>query len=261
MESENINTAIITGTNGGHHVVDGPLTTPAAREASPDLLVSDVDSRVVRIRPMATPVDQISRMVGARSASSMIVEYYSVDTRPGASTLSAAPETAPEGSTPEGQQMFVIHTADDRLFAPSETLILPEISVGKSDGSKESVIFYVNERITGTTGGLKVTALNISMTDEIPSIEAGAKIVRMGRAAAELDVQTAQFEALPREGSQLLPDLQDTGRAVDIHASVGQRSGLDFLRSGRGGHHGHASGHGEKLPLRLHGASHRPGEA
>lgn len=199
MESENINTAIINGTNGGHHVVDGPLTTPAAREASPELLVSDVDSRVVRIRPMATPVDQISRMVGARSASSMIVEYYSVDTRPGASTLSAAPETAPEGSTPEGQQMFVIHTADDRLFAPSETLILPEISVGKSDGSKESVIFYVNERITGTTGGLKVTALNISMTDEIPSIEAGAKIVRMGRAAAELDVQTAQFEALPEK--------------------------------------------------------------
>lgn len=199
MESENINTAIINGTNGGHHVVDGPLTTPAAREASPDLLVSDVDSRVVRIRPMATPVDQISRMVGARSASSMIVEYYSVDTRPSASTLKAAPETAADGATPDGHQMFVIHTANDRLFAPSETLILPEITVEKSDGSKESVIFYVNERITGTTGGLKVTALNISSTDELPDIGPGAKIVRMGRAAAELDVQTAQFEALPEK--------------------------------------------------------------
>lgn len=56
---------IVEGTNGGAHVVDGPLTTTAARAASPGLLMSEIDKRVVKVRPMATPIDQISRMVGA----------------------------------------------------------------------------------------------------------------------------------------------------------------------------------------------------
>ncbi len=69
------------GQSGGLHVTDGPLTTPAINETAPGLLRNEIDSRVVRIRPMATPVDQISRMIGARHSSSMIVEYYSVDTK------------------------------------------------------------------------------------------------------------------------------------------------------------------------------------
>lgn len=73
---------VITGTVGGNHVADGPLTTSVAAQASPELLTNDIDNRVVKIRPMATPIDQISRMVGARPVSSMKVEYYSVDTRP-----------------------------------------------------------------------------------------------------------------------------------------------------------------------------------
>ena len=199
METTNTNnnTSIINGTNGGYHVVDGPLTPSAAREASPGLLVNDVDSRVVRIRPMATPVDQISRMVGARSASSMVVEYYSVDTRPYASTLNSAPEPSADGTSPDGHPMLVIHTADDRLYAPTETLLLPDTAIEKADGSKEPVILYVNERMTDAAGGLKVTALNLTSADAMPAIGSGARIVRMGRAAAELDVQTAQFEALP----------------------------------------------------------------
>ncbi len=77
------NTAtVIAGTAGGNHVTDGPLTVSAVREASPELLLNEIDSRIVKVRPMATPIDQISRMVGARRAKSMIVDYYSVDTKP-----------------------------------------------------------------------------------------------------------------------------------------------------------------------------------
>ncbi len=60
---------VVTNENGTVRVTDGPLTTPAVREGSPALLLNEIDSRVVKVRPMATPVDQISRMVGARPAS------------------------------------------------------------------------------------------------------------------------------------------------------------------------------------------------
>lgn len=73
------NNTVVTEIEGAVKVIDGPLTTAAVRQGSPALLLNEIDSRVVKVRPMATPVDQISRMVGARAASSMIVEYYLVD--------------------------------------------------------------------------------------------------------------------------------------------------------------------------------------
>ena len=53
-------TETVTSANGSNHIIDGPLTTAAIAEAAPGMLLNDVDSRVVRIRPMATPVDRIS---------------------------------------------------------------------------------------------------------------------------------------------------------------------------------------------------------
>ena len=42
------------GMAGGTHVADYPLTTVNIREVSGDLFRNDVDSRVARVRPMAT---------------------------------------------------------------------------------------------------------------------------------------------------------------------------------------------------------------
>ena len=67
--------ALIAGTNGGKHVVGGPLTTSLANEGSPELLRNEIDERIVRIRPMSTPIDQLSRYAGARTSGSMVVDY------------------------------------------------------------------------------------------------------------------------------------------------------------------------------------------
>ena len=48
---------IIDGTDGGMHAVDGPLTTDITRQAVPSLLLNEIDQQVVKIRPMATPLD------------------------------------------------------------------------------------------------------------------------------------------------------------------------------------------------------------
>lgn len=196
------NTSIITGNAGGNHVVDGPLTTTAMREGSPSLVLNEIDRRIVRVRPMSTPVDQISRMIGARQASSMVVDYYSVDTKPVQGTVAAAP-AAVKGATYSGLPVFLLHTDNDSMFAATETLLIPDtLECGDASKPDSYLVLYVVEG-AASGAGLKVIALNHKADDPaaIPAIEEGTSIVRMGRAASELDVQTPQFEALPVKSS------------------------------------------------------------
>lgn len=190
---------IVEGTNGGAHVVDGPLTTTAARAASPGLLMSEIDKRVVKVRPMATPIDQISRMVGARNAKSMVVEYYSVDTK-GVSARSKS-MTASEESDVEGMTTYLLKTDNDGIFSATETIFVPTLS-GKDASGKDAgnLQLYVLDK---TDAGLKVVMLNAAgnASTLATAINGGVQIVRMGRAAAELDVQTPQFEAMPKKSS------------------------------------------------------------
>ncbi|MCF0213537.1 MAG: DUF5309 family protein [Muribaculaceae bacterium] len=177
---------IINGKEGGKHVVAGPLTTSLTKEASPSLLLSEIDSRVVKVRPSSTPIDQISRLAGSRRAGSMVVDYYSVDTKPDSATVQDEIIDYGVPSSP-----IPMSTSNDAIFDASETILVP----GVTTQAGETLVFYVTERVPGDC--IKVLPVNLAAGEELPAIEEGTKIVRMGRAAAELDVQTSQFEALP----------------------------------------------------------------
>lgn len=168
------------------HISNQPLTTNSSAEASPGLLLNEIDSRVVRVRPSATPLDQISRMGGSRRAGAMKVEYYSVETRPVEATVDecAAPRTATEA--------YTMTITPKTLLEPSETFMVPSVT----DPQGNPAVFYVVERNKTTN---RLTALHINAADDASplTIDKGTKIVRMGRAATELDVQTPQFQALP----------------------------------------------------------------
>lgn len=73
--------SVVAGVAGGKHVINEPLTVALTNVESPDLLVNEIDRRLVKIRPMATPIDQLSRWAGSKKSGSMVVDYYSVDTR------------------------------------------------------------------------------------------------------------------------------------------------------------------------------------
>lgn len=198
--STNFNEPVVTpGESGGQHVTDGPLTTPMVRAAAPGLLRNDIDKRVARVRPMSTPVDQISRMIGARRAGSMVVEYYSVDTKAQTCTCIAPVEETGE-KNPDGFTIYSMTVDHQGVIAPTDTLMVPEMKNG--DGNP--LTLYVADR-GETRNSYRVIALNGSAgTDGDGLIEGdirGMKLVRMGRAASELDVQTSQFEALPRKAS------------------------------------------------------------
>ena len=175
-------------------------TTETISANSPELLRNSIDDRIVKVRPMSTPIDQLSRCGRSRRSGSMTVEYYSVDTK---KTESSITENAPGGAgAKKSDSLFshVVKTADDTIFEVSETILVPEIkgydASGKASGP---LVLYVTER---SSSGLSVAPVNGEVSDAgiaIPAIPAGTRLVRMGRAATELDVQTAQFAALPRK--------------------------------------------------------------
>ena len=54
--------------------------------ADEDFHVTDLDTKIMKIRPMSTPLEQITRGKGGRHIRSMVTKYYSVDdTRSGRS--------------------------------------------------------------------------------------------------------------------------------------------------------------------------------
>lgn len=180
-------------TENGAATLNGPLTTTITNELSPDLLLNELDKRVVKIRPMSTPIDQISRWGGTRKAGSMIVDYYSVDTKPiEAKIVNCTLASRDDGSS------AVINTNNNAIFQPTETVLVPGVTVTTVDGTQETLIFYINS--VGNNGIEIIPVNGFDSTlgkNSMPQLEPGQTLVRMGKAAAELDVQTAQFEALP----------------------------------------------------------------
>ena len=198
-----MSTKIIQGANGGALATGGPVTTSIVDSASPGLLTNTIDERIVKVRPMSTPVDQLSRCGGARSCGSMKVEYYAVDTKKTEVSLSEAAGGKAGTLKAPGVATYIIKTDGDELVEVSETLLLPDLQGVSDDGkSQVGLVLYVVSK--PDAGGVEVVAVNgIPDTGRndgsrlLPSLTAGMRIVRMGRAATELDVQTAQFAALP----------------------------------------------------------------
>ncbi len=198
--------ALIAGVDEGKHVVDGPLTTDLSREGAPDLLLNEIDQQIVKIRPMSTPIDQISRYAGCKHSGSMIVDYYSVDTKPTKAVLSddiAATTPGPNDETPT----LVINTNNNEIFDPTDTILVQGIPGADASGSSESkqdLMLYVLHR---DTSGLTVMAVNGFTVNGVPNcfpdVPGGTALVRMGRAASELDVQSPQFESLPKKSRNL----------------------------------------------------------
>lgn len=187
--------AVVAVGSTGKRVIGEPLTTKLTETASPGLLRNEIDDRVVKIRPMSTPLDQISRYGGARGCGSMKVEYYSVDTKPGSVKLlnAYAPSTDDREDATAGLRVDLRTECND-AFPPSTTVLVPSVKTG--DGG--SLVLYVE-----SSDASKVTVVNAVEGEKIPAIAKGAELVRMGRAAAELDVMTSQFEALPQKSYNL----------------------------------------------------------
>lgn len=189
----------VTGSMGGKHIGGQPLTTKLIDDVTPGLLQNSIDERIVKVRPMSTPIDQLSRCVAARKAGAMTVEYYSVDTKKTETELTNAVTGLTARRQSDGNFRFTIAVNDSSIFEVSETVLIPSVTGNVTAGASVAgpLACYVTAK---DADGIEICPLNLDVEGQtltVPDMAAGTRIVRMGRAASELDVQTAQFSALP----------------------------------------------------------------
>lgn len=173
-------------------------------EGADNFYLSDVDQRIVKIRPMATPLDQISRYAKASSADSFEVKYYSVGTREiKCLTNDDVDEMVSGAST-------VLPVADVNMFTLDDTIRVVGVpAVTKADGTSYSntdlnipdLVLCVCGKDTQTNKPI-VYAVNGALDNNnqpiyVPEIPSGTTLVRMGKACGELDVQTGRFNNIP----------------------------------------------------------------
>jgi len=190
---------------------DGIQTETFGRSnGDPDLYLNDVDKRIVRIRPMATPIDQISRYAKAQPSQSFVCKYYSVGTRPIKTSLSAnvAAMTTSSGSSE------VLPVEDPSIFTLDDTIRVVGVKAkydykgnayDQNDPKTPDLVLCVCGRDVNT-GNPVVYAVNGNKKDGqnilVPALSKDTVIIRMGKACGELDVQTGRFNNIPTPEEQ-----------------------------------------------------------
>ena len=185
-------------------VPDGIATETAGRaNGDPEFYLKDIDERITKIRPMATPIDQISRYAKAQPADSFEVKYYSVGTRPISCKTSSGLDAMVSGDR------VALPVSDVNMFTLDDTIRVVGVkalydSKGNAyDGTDENtpdLVLCVCGR--DSYGMPQVYAVNGNKASDdqtilVPAIPSGTTLVRMGKACGELDVQTGRFNNIP----------------------------------------------------------------
>ena len=195
---------VVAGEGGGVIGTDQIQSTQFSRENSPEFLLNEVEKKVVMIRPMGNPLEQISRYVTRRKSNSQIVEFASTDVLPVTANLNVG---YTEPST--GEDHITIGTTLDKIFSVKETIIFPEVRGYDKTGTIQTEQFFqayivnkaadkklIIKAVNGKTiGGVK---------GSFPTLPANTPILRMGRAHNEIDRQTPPYAVVPTEDNQYL---------------------------------------------------------
>lgn len=179
------------------------------QDGDPEFYTKDIDKRIVKIRPMATPIDQISRYAKAQQSDSFEVKYYSVGTRPISCKTSSAVEAQTTGASislpVDDVNMF---TLDDTIRVVGVKGLYDEkgVAYDTDDENAPDLVLCVCGR-NDSTSMPTVYAVNGNLDSKkqatlLPAIPAGTTLVRMGKACGELDVQTGRFNNIPTAETQ-----------------------------------------------------------
>ncbi len=181
---------------------DGILNETDGRELDPEIYQKDIDERITRIRPMATPVDQISRFAAVQHASSFEVRYYAVGTRP---VMTRLVSPVSESTTATS---VALEVADPDMFTLDDTIRVVGVKAVKdyrganydqTAATTPDLCLCVcgktseGQPIVYAVNGKEIGRQNIGL----PAIASGTTLIRMGKSCGELDVQTGRFSSLP----------------------------------------------------------------
>lgn len=192
----------VAGPTGGVVETGKEVTTQFTRGNSEDLLLNDIEKRVVKIRPMGNPLEQLSRYATRRNSKSQRHQYYSTDTLPVSSKI----KTKFDEST--GFSQGTIDTTNNGIYSKYETIIVPSVNGYTEAGvkSEEFLVLYILDK--AEDGKLIVTPVNGKKIGDnencIPTLNADTVLIRAGRAHNEIDMQTTTYACVPTKKTQYL---------------------------------------------------------
>lgn len=180
-----MNENLTPGFDAGTHISGAPLTTDLAAKASPALLSNAIDKAVTKVRPMATPLDQISRLGHIRPVDSLEVDYYTADIRKDTTNIVSLDFLSADD---DGTSRFLLIVDNPDILEPTETILITS-----AEGTRHTA-YVAKKSVDG-----------IEILSDMPADfgESEPLLVRMGRAATQLDVQTPQYSVLPRKMTNL----------------------------------------------------------
>lgn len=194
-----------SGEGGVNSTPEGIATETQGRaDGDPEMYTKDIDKRIVKIRPMATPIDQISRYAKAQPSDSFEVKYYSVGTRP------ISCKTNDDVSAQASGSSVALPVSDANMFTLDDTIRVVGIkgvydesgtAYDQDDENCPDLVLCVCGRDSSTSMPV-VYAVNGALDGNskptyVPAIPSGTTLVRMGKACGELDVQTGRFNNIP----------------------------------------------------------------
>lgn len=173
------------------------LTLQNVQENSPELLRNAIDQRITRVRPMSTPIDQITRHAGSRSADSMEVAYYLVDSKPTQTLAKQAFNLGQKDFKADVGRVITFNVESSDAFDVGDTIMFPTASIGSVDAADCLTAYVLN----ADNNRLTIAVMDAVDSPDSVGISVGDPVVRMGRAAAELDVMTGQYNFIPRRAT------------------------------------------------------------
>jgi hypothetical protein len=202
----------LSGENGDANNPNGGIATESTgREVTdPNFYLNDVDKRIIKIRPMSTPIDQISRYAKSSNTDSMIVKYYTVGTREIKCVTNAEVAKQTSGAS------VALPVSDPNMFTLDDTIrvvgvkavykengskydesteVVPDLVLcvcGKDPSTNVPTVYAVNGELDAST----------KQAIYVPAIPKGTTLIRMGKACGELDVQTGRFNNNPTPEEQ-----------------------------------------------------------
>lgn len=199
-DATNLPDAGVTASGDGNGGSPGGIATETQgrEDGDAELYTKDIDKRIIKIRPMATPIDQISRYAKAQSSDSFEVKYYSVGTRPIKTTLKADIAKQTSGASVK------LEVDDPAMFTLDDTIRVvgvPGYDEKGADTTEQDLVLCVCGRDQSTSMPIVFAVNGVAdgnkQTIWLPAVTKGATLVRMGKACGELDVQTGRFNNIP----------------------------------------------------------------
>jgi hypothetical protein len=175
-----------------NQLANNGLVTDVTRLGSPDLIDDPVDREIVKMFHSAFPVDQICRHLPQGEQKGMRYAFYSVDERP-------IKDVVTKATTQQTAKSFTLEVANSDMFSVSDTIVIPSVAEDPQADKKKPLRLYVAKVESGKLTVQPIYVQNSSASMTTPVIPKDAAIYRLGRAAAEGEVQTEAWSAMPEK--------------------------------------------------------------